>query len=173
MMDELLKFREEVQSWKEEKRRHPPVPAHSSKKQKLASKTKWWFRWRWVVRFLHHHWGSMSSSYAVLWCVSWSESWIGPELHNLGPSKSLAKNESVREHCTLPSFAFVSFEGFAVHTYVRSKPDSLSPFPIELKTAKLRHSGRAQSPLSCPFSSISIKIAVAVSMPIWKTFQSC
>ena len=41
MMDELLKFREEVQSWKEEKRRHPPVPAHSSKKQKLASKTKW------------------------------------------------------------------------------------------------------------------------------------
>ena len=43
------------------------------------------------------------------------------------------ENESVREHCTLPSFAFVSFEGFAVHTYVRSKPDSLSPFPIELK----------------------------------------
>ena len=30
-------------------------------------------------------------------------------------------------------------------------------------TAKLRHSGRAQSPLSGSFSSISIRVAVAVS----------
>ena len=53
---------------------------------------------------------------SVLWCVSWSESWIGPELHNFKPSKFLEENTNVREHCTLPSFAFVSFEGLVVHT---------------------------------------------------------
>ena len=38
-------------------------------------------------------------------------------------------------------------------------------------TAKLRHSGRAQSPLSCPFSSISITIAVVGSTTVLVLLQ--
>ena len=41
MMDELLRFREEVQGWKEEKRKLPKVQASASKRQKMAAKTKW------------------------------------------------------------------------------------------------------------------------------------
>ena len=39
------------------------------------------------------------------------------------------------------------------------------------KTAKLRHSGRAQSPLSCPFSSISITHAVVRSTTVLVLLQ--
>ena len=38
-------------------------------------------------------------------------------------------------------------------------------------TAKLRHSGRAQSPLSCPFSSISITITVVGSTTVLVLLQ--
>ena len=41
MMDELMRFREEVQGWKEEKRKLPKVQASASKRQKMAAKTKW------------------------------------------------------------------------------------------------------------------------------------
>ena len=41
MMEGLLAFRKEVQGWKEEKRKHPVAQPKTSKRQKLASKTKW------------------------------------------------------------------------------------------------------------------------------------
>ena len=41
MMEGLLAFREEVQGWKEEKRKHPVAQPKTSKRQKVASKTKW------------------------------------------------------------------------------------------------------------------------------------
>ena len=41
LMEELLQFREEVQRWKEEKRKLPGVQVKASKRQKMAAKTKW------------------------------------------------------------------------------------------------------------------------------------
>jgi len=41
MMETLLRFREEVQGWKEERGKIPPLQARPSKRQKLAAKTKW------------------------------------------------------------------------------------------------------------------------------------
>ena len=41
IMKELLQFRDEVQGWREEKRKHPHVQVKASKRQKLAAKTKW------------------------------------------------------------------------------------------------------------------------------------
>lgn len=41
MMEELLQFREEVQRWREEKRKLPGVQVKASKRQKTAAKTKW------------------------------------------------------------------------------------------------------------------------------------
>ena len=41
MMEDLLRFRGEVQGWREEKRKLPPGQARPSKKQRMAAKTKW------------------------------------------------------------------------------------------------------------------------------------
>ena len=41
IMDKLLRFRMKFQSWKEDRKRIQPGPPRASKRQKLASKTKW------------------------------------------------------------------------------------------------------------------------------------
>ena len=41
IMDQLLRFKDEVQSWKEDRKRIPPGQPKTSKRQKLASKSKW------------------------------------------------------------------------------------------------------------------------------------
>ena len=41
MMEKLLSFRGEVQEWREERKRKPPDQAKLTKRQKMATKTKW------------------------------------------------------------------------------------------------------------------------------------